>query len=96
MREEIPEEGGLAVVLKGQESGERGERFVRGFGQSCCYMCIPNLPLSWGSGGWVLHSSLLKPGKKVSREGPWTAGFVFFGAEDSHVLCSVTQSRLTL
>ena len=96
MREEIPEEGGLAVVLKGQESGDRGERFVRGFGQSCCYMCIPILPLSWGIGGWVLHSSPPKPGEKVSREGPWTAGFVFFGAEDSHVLCSVTQSRLTL
>ena len=49
-----------------------------------------------GKRGWVLPSSVLKPGEKVSREGPWTSGFVFFGAENSHVLCSVTQSRLTL
>ena len=83
------------MVLKGQESGEQGERFVRGFGQSCCYMCISVLP-PMGKGGWVLPSSLLKPAEKVSREGPWTARYVFFGAEDSHVLCSATQSCLTL
>lgn len=93
MREEIPAEGGLAKVLKGQESGEWGERLVRGFGQSCCYMCISILPLSWGSGRGcclLLFSSLERrsPERALAQLGLYSLGL------RTHMWCTQSLSHV--